>query len=161
VTHDQAEALALADRIAVMEAGRIRQLGTPREVFQRPADTFVANFIGSTPMNLLTGEVRGAQVECAGARLPAPPALPDGTPVVVGVRPEYLAVVDHGITGRVAAVENLGVSSLVTLDCPDGTLLSLTVPEQDEPDLDQPLTVNAPPGRLLFYDADHGRLLNS
>src|SRR6266540_4070418 len=55
VTHDQAEALALADRIAVMEAGRIRQLGTPREVFLRPANTFVANFIGSTPMNLRPG----------------------------------------------------------------------------------------------------------
>ncbi|MFE9749455.1 ABC transporter ATP-binding protein [Saccharothrix saharensis] len=160
VTHDQAEALALADRIAVMEAGRIRQLGTPREVFQRPADTFVANFIGSTPMNLLPGEVRGGHVECAGARLPGPPGLADGTPVVVGVRPEYLASSDNGITGRVATVENLGVSSLVTLDCPNGTLISLTVPEQDEPALGHTLTVNAAPGRLLFYDTEHGRLLD-
>ena len=73
VTHDQAEALALADRIAVMADGRIRQLGTPKEVFQRPADTFVANFIGSTPMNLLAGTVRDGRVEVAGTRL-APPA---------------------------------------------------------------------------------------
>ncbi|MFJ6671280.1 ABC transporter ATP-binding protein [Actinosynnema sp. NPDC091369] len=160
VTHDQAEALALADRIAVMEAGRIRQLGTPREVFQRPADTFVANFIGSTPMNLVGGRVRGGHVDCAGARLPGPPGLADGTPVVVGVRPEYLAVADHGITGRVSTVENLGVSSLVTLDCPDGTPISLTVPEQDEPELGRTLTVDAAPGRLLFYDAEHGRLLD-
>ncbi len=57
VTHDQAEALALADRIAVMESGKLRQLGTPREVFARPVNTFVANFIGSTPMNLLPGVV--------------------------------------------------------------------------------------------------------
>ncbi|MDX6263875.1 MAG: multiple sugar transport system ATP-binding protein [Kribbellaceae bacterium] len=59
VTHDQAEALALADRIAVMQSGKLRQLGTPREVFARPANTFVANFIGSTPMNLLPGVVTG------------------------------------------------------------------------------------------------------
>ena len=159
VTHDQAEALALADRIAVMEAGRIRQLGTPREVFQRPADTFVANFIGSTPMNLVEGRIRGGHVECAGARLPCPRGLAEGTPVVVGVRPEYLTVADGGITGRVATVENLGVSSLVTLDCPDGTLISLTVPEQDEPAVGRSLTVTAGPGRLLFYDAEDGRLL--
>jgi multiple sugar transport system ATP-binding protein len=159
VTHDQAEALALADRIAVMEAGRIRQLGTPREVFQRPVDTFVANFIGSTPMNLIEAQARDGRVECAGARLPGPPGLADGTPVVVGVRPEYLAPAGEGITGRVAAVENLGVSSLVTLDCPDGTLISLTVPEQEEPALGTSLTVDAAPGRLLFYGAHDGRLL--
>ncbi|GAB3001426.1 ABC transporter ATP-binding protein [Saccharothrix stipae] len=158
VTHDQAEALALADRIAVMEAGRIRQLGTPREVFQRPVDTFVANFIGSTPMNLIEAEVRDGRVECAGAGLPGPAGLADGTPVVVGVRPEYLAPAGEGITGRVAAVENLGVSSLVTLDC-SGTLISLTVPEQEEPALGASLTVDAAPGRLLFYGADDGRLL--
>ena len=160
VTHDQAEALALADRIAVMEAGRLRQLGTPREVFQRPADTFVANFIGSTPMNLIRARVRDGHVECAGARLPGPPGLADGTPVVVGVRPEYVAPAGEGITGRVSTVENLGVSSLVTLDCPDGTAVSLTVPEQEEPALGTSLTVGAAPGRLLFYDADDGRLLD-
>ncbi|MEU4743033.1 ABC transporter ATP-binding protein [Actinosynnema sp. NPDC023658] len=159
VTHDQAEALALADRIAVMEAGRIRQLGTPREVFQRPADTFVANFIGSTPMNLVEAEVRAGHVEIAGARLPGPPGLADGTPVVVGVRPEYLVPVADGITGRVSTVENLGVSSLVTLDCPDGVLISLTVPEDEEPALGRALTVGAAPGRLLFYGAEDGRLL--
>ena len=76
VTHDQAEALALADRIAVMQAGKLRQLGSPREVFARPANTFVANFIGSTPMNLLPGTVdptSGGQPchSVAGGSLPA------------------------------------------------------------------------------------------
>ncbi|WP_367128694.1 ABC transporter ATP-binding protein [Saccharothrix sp. HUAS TT1] len=161
VTHDQAEALALADRMAVMDAGRIRQLGTPREVFQRPADTFVANFIGSTPMNLLAAEVRDGHVECAGARLPGLPELVDGTPVVVGVRPEYLSPARDGITGRVSTVANLGVSSLVTLDCADGALVSFTVSEQDEPALGRTLAVNAAPGRLLFYGAEGGRLLGA
>ena len=115
VTHDQAEALALADRIAVMSEGRIRQVGSPKEVFQRPVDTFVANFIGSTPMNLLPGEVSGGLVEVAGARLEPPPGLDlaDGTPVTAGIRPEYLtasAVANDtdGITGTVSIVENLG-----------------------------------------------------
>ncbi|MFD0479570.1 ABC transporter ATP-binding protein [Nonomuraea thailandensis] len=72
VTHDQAEALAMADRMAVMEAGHIRQIGTPAEVFQRPANTFVAGFIGSTPMNLLDGTVRGDTLEVAGCKIAVP-----------------------------------------------------------------------------------------
>ncbi|ANZ42004.1 ABC transporter [Lentzea guizhouensis] len=132
VTHDQAEALALADRIAVMDQGRIRQLGTPREVFQRPADTFVANFIGSTPMNLV-------------------PRDDD----IIGVRPEYLGPADRGLfTGEVSIVENLGVTSLVTLDCGVGYI----VPEEDEPPIGTPVTLDAPPNRVLRYDRETGLL---
>jgi multiple sugar transport system ATP-binding protein len=164
VTHDQAEALALADRIAVMEAGRIRQLGSPKEVFQRPGDTFVANFIGSTPMNLLDGTVVNGAVEVAGARL-APPAglsLVDGTPVVAGIRPEYLSLAlgeDEGIPGTVSIVENLGITSLVTLECADDTLVGLTVLEQDEPPIGARVTAIPHPGRLLLYDGEAGLLL--
>ncbi len=74
VTHDQSEALALADRMAMMEAGRVRQLGTPVEVFKRPANLFVARFIGSTPMNLLPATVDGGSLALGPFRLP----LPDG-----------------------------------------------------------------------------------
>ncbi|WP_329790589.1 ABC transporter ATP-binding protein [Lentzea sp. DG1S-22] len=136
VTHDQAEALALADRIAVMDAGRIRQLGTPREVFQRPADTFVANFIGSTPMNLVP---RGSEI--------------------IGVRPEYLAPAEEGLfTGVVSIVENLGVTSLVTLDCGDDRI-GYVVPEDGEPPVGTTVTVNAPPTRVLSYDRETGLLV--
>ncbi|ONI70584.1 ABC transporter [Actinosynnema sp. ALI-1.44] len=163
VTHDQAEALALADRIAVMESGRIRQLGTPREVFGRPADTFVANFIGSTPMNLLDGTVTDRGLAVAGAILPSPTDLPDNTMVTVGVRPEYLALEPggQGITGTVSTVENLGVSSLVTLECPDGSLLGLTVREQHEPAIGSEVTAAPDPGRVLLYDKESGALLSS
>ena len=162
VTHDQAEALALADRIAVMESGQIRQLGSPKEVFQRPATTFVANFIGSTPMNLLDGVTAGGHVEVAGARLPVPAgvSVADATKVTAGIRPEYLAVGDSGITGTVSIVENLGVSSLVTLECPDGTLVALTVPEHDEPAVGTRMTATPHPGRLLLY-GDDGALLQA
>jgi multiple sugar transport system ATP-binding protein len=159
VTHDQAEALALADRIAVMADGRIRQLGTPKDVFQRPADTFVANFIGSTPMNLLTGTAHDGFVEVAGARLAAA-GLVDGAKVVVGIRPEYLAPAAEGITGTVSIVENLGVTSLVTLECPGDVLVGLTVPEQEEPQVGVAMTAAPAPGRLLVYDAETTRLLS-
>ncbi|OLF16092.1 ABC transporter ATP-binding protein [Actinophytocola xanthii] len=165
VTHDQAEALALADRIAVMSEGRIRQVGSPKEVFQRPRDTFVANFIGSTPMNLLSAIVREGHLEVAGTRLPLPPGvqLTDDTAVTVGIRPEYLRVDGggEGITGTVSIVENLGVTSLVTLECPDGALVGLTVPEQDEPAVGTTLTAAPEPGRLLLYDGETGVLLGS
>jgi multiple sugar transport system ATP-binding protein len=161
VTHDQAEALALADRIAVMSDGRIRQLGTPKEVFQRPTDTFVANFIGSTPMNLLTGTVHGGLVEVAGARLVPPPdlGLADGAPVVAGIRPEYLRPAGEGITGTVSIVENLGVTSLVTLECAGDALVGLTVPEHEEPEVGSTLTAAPDPGRLLLYDGESKELL--
>ena len=85
VTHDQAEALALADRVAVMENGRVRQIGSPREVFQRPASTFVASFIGATPMNLLSGAV--APSGHLGVGAPADAEAPARPPLRLGAGP--------------------------------------------------------------------------
>lgn len=158
VTHDQAEALALADRIAVMEEGRIRQLGTPGEVFRRPANLFVASFIGSTPMNLLPGTVRGGLVAVAGTELPVPEEarglVREGESVVCGVRPEYLDYaeepVDGAIRGRVSVVENLGGSSLVTLDV-EGEPLSVVVGEGFEARDGAEGWALPRPGRLLLY----------
>ncbi|HEX4812574.1 MAG TPA: ABC transporter ATP-binding protein [Nonomuraea sp.] len=140
VTHDQAEALAMADRMAVMEAGHIRQIGTPAEVFQRPANTFVAGFIGSTPMNLLDGAVRGDTLEVAGCKVAVPASaegrLTDGEKIVYGVRPEYMSYsaepVEGALSGKVAIVENLGASHLVTLDVAE-TIVQAVVPEGSEP----------------------------
>jgi multiple sugar transport system ATP-binding protein len=176
VTHDQAEALALADRIAVMESGRLRQLGSPREVFARPANTFVANFIGSTPMNLLPGKVtagvaNGVSVDdavgvvsVAGGSLPATTvSTPTDAEVTVGIRPEYLSLTSGDATGpalrgTVVVAENLGTQSLVTVDC-DGTLVGVTVPEEDEPAPGAAVTLTAPPSRVLLYDRESGELL--
>ena len=168
VTHDQAEALALADRIAVMDAGRIRQLGTPGEVFRRPSSTFVANFIGSTPMNLVDGSLSDGSVLAAGTRLPAPvdrPA-PAGAEVVIGVRPEYLTLhssppADGAFEGTVAVVETLGVSSLVTIECADGVTIGATVPEGAEPPIAAKVYASPQPGRLLLYAKDTGELLGA
>ncbi|HEU5031561.1 MAG TPA: ABC transporter ATP-binding protein [Spirillospora sp.] len=157
VTHDQAEALALADRIAVMEKGRIRQLGTPTEVFRRPANLFVASFIGSTPMNLLPGRVEGEHVVAAGAVLPLPDeahALPAGEEIVCGVRPEYLDYgdrpVDGAFAGRVSVVEHLGGSALVTLDV-EGEPVHVVVGEGREPAPGDEGWALPRPGRVLLY----------
>ncbi len=167
VTHDQAEALALADRIAVMEAGKLRQLGSPREVFARPANTFVANFIGSTPMNLLTGTVDAGPVGAVtvtGGSLPAATgSAPVGAEVTVGIRPEYLTLSTGDVTGpslrgQVVVAENLGTQSLVSVDC-DGTLVGVTVAEEDEPAPGTPVVLTAPASRVLLYDRESGDLL--
>ncbi|MEZ0071044.1 ABC transporter ATP-binding protein [Planotetraspora sp. GP83] len=163
VTHDQGEALALADRIAVMSAGRIMQVGTPSEVFQRPANTFVAAFIGSTPMNLLAGRAENGALHVAGAVLPLPPGVREG-PIVYGLRPEYADLTqspppgrNDAFTGKVAVVENLGTAHLVTLECPQAQadhLIQVVVPEGDEPGLGTPAWVTPRPGRALLYRDD-------
>jgi multiple sugar transport system ATP-binding protein len=168
VTHDQAEALALADRIAVMDAGRIRQLGTPREVFRRPANTFVANFIGSTPMNLLDAVVDGPSVRIGPSTVALPEAargmVADGEQVVLGVRPEYLTfsptAVPDALAGTVAIVEELGTSSLVSLEVGDRTV-AVTVPEGAEPDIGSDGWMVPQPGRALLYRAEDGELVTT
>jgi multiple sugar transport system ATP-binding protein len=166
VTHDQAEALALADRIAVMEGGRIRQVGTPTEVFRRPANTFVAGFIGSTPMNLVPARVHGDELAIAGVRLPVPEEvrgrLAEAEDVVYGVRPEYLDYSPEpalgALTGRVVVVENLGSFSLVSLDLPGeddaATSMQVVVPEGREPQPGDTGWVLPRPGRSLVYRND-------
>jgi multiple sugar transport system ATP-binding protein len=118
VTHDQIEAMTLAHRVAVMNAGEIRQLGTPEEIYDRPADLFVAGFIGSPPMNLLHGEVaEGGFVAPGGVRVPVRHA--HRGPAVLGIRPEDLRVVapEAGdIRAAIYAVELTGESTLVTAD---------------------------------------------
>jgi multiple sugar transport system ATP-binding protein len=156
VTHDQAEALALADRIAVMDAGKLRQVGSPREVFARPANTFVANFIGSTPMNLLPGRLDTSTVAVAGGSLPIVTGGSSGAEVTVGIRPEYLTLtaglVDGpGLRGTVVVTENLGTSSLVAVECSDGTLVGVTVGEAEEPEPGTQVTITAPASRVLLY----------
>ncbi len=154
VTHDQAEALAMADTIAVMEAGHIRQLGTPSEVFHRPANTFVANFIGSTPMNLLPGGAFGSDV------------VPEGDEVLVGFRPEYTLLETsspsgrYALQGKVSIVENLGASMLVSVACGGRSVQSL-VSEGDEPPVDAEVWVTPADRRVLRYRASDGDLLES
>ena len=116
VTHDQEEAMTIADRMAVFMEGRIVQVGTPHEIFRKPATVAVAGFIGTPPMNLLPGTLTEAGVQVAGATLPAGVRPPGPREVTLGVRPGDLRVAAEGIAARVEFIEDFGDSSIVNLE---------------------------------------------
>jgi sn-glycerol 3-phosphate transport system ATP-binding protein len=113
VTHDQVEAMTLAQRMIVMNAGLMEQIGTPEEVYQRPATTFVASFIGSPPMNLMAGQADGTRFTVGGTTLPLPAAAPRSGPLLLGVRPEHADPAASGWSLKVDVVEMLGAERLV------------------------------------------------
>jgi len=112
VTHDQIEAMTMASRVALMDEGRILQLGTPQELYHDPADLRVARFIGSPPVNVFQGKALAHGVELAGAHLPIEPMRAAGTPLQVAIRPEALTLGAHAgrpvLYAKIAHVENLG-----------------------------------------------------
>lgn len=107
----------MADKIVVMQGGRIEQVGAPLELYDRPANVFVASFIGSPAMNLIDGKVTGGMVDVAGARLALPPGstAQDGQEVVYGIRPETFHVAAEGLTGTIAVVEPTGSETHVVV----------------------------------------------
>ncbi|RPI55725.1 MAG: sn-glycerol-3-phosphate ABC transporter ATP-binding protein UgpC [Acidobacteria bacterium] len=122
VTHDQIEAMTLADRIVVLRDGVVEQIGAPLDLYDRPANLFVACFIGSPSMNVIEGEVAadgGALVfrTASGVQLPLPliPALSPGRRVHYGIRPEHLAIADSGVEAEVVVVEPTGSETQVLM----------------------------------------------
>ena len=118
VTHDQVEAMTLAQRMIVMNGGRIEQIGTPEQVYGKPASTFVAGFIGSPPMNLLTGQGDGSRFTVGGQTLVLPAPAPRAGPLMLGVRPEHAQIGDRAGTHagwplKVELLEMLGAERLV------------------------------------------------
>jgi multiple sugar transport system ATP-binding protein len=171
VTHDQGEALAMADRMAVMEAGHIRQVGTPSDIFHRPTSVFVANFIGSTPMNLLpavvTGVGREAHLMLGAVRLEVPAMaaglLPqDGEQVLLGSRPEYTDLATQqrpaALRGKVVVVENLGATALVSVET-SGQIVQAVVPEDQQPPIGALAWVRPQHSRALVYRQGDGLLV--
>jgi multiple sugar transport system ATP-binding protein len=122
VTHDQVEAMTLADRICVMQKGKVLQIGQPREIYERPATSFVATFLGTPRMNLVEGRVSGEVITCGPFRVPAPAAVraaKDADEVVVGIRPEDVHLAKEGDEGaarfEVAVSEPLGAETHLVL----------------------------------------------
>jgi sn-glycerol 3-phosphate transport system ATP-binding protein len=116
VTHDQVEAMTLAQRMIVMNGGRMEQIGTPDEVYHRPATTFVASFIGSPPMNLIQGQADGSRFTAGGQTLALPVAAPRVGELTLGLRPEHTELSRAGSAGwplKVEALEMLGAERLV------------------------------------------------
>ncbi|MFD7528236.1 ABC transporter ATP-binding protein [Streptomyces sp. NPDC059849] len=162
VTHDQEEALSLADRIAVMRDGEIQQLGTPEEIYDAPANVFVADFVGEPAVNLLPGTATGSgEVRLSDSvRVPVPHRIAAGRAVVLGIRPEDVRLDDTGARARVAAHEPLLESGIATLSL-DGVAEPLVVVTGPEVRLDRDDTVRitADPRHVHVFDAQTGDAL--
>jgi multiple sugar transport system ATP-binding protein len=164
VTHDQAEAMTMADRIAVLDAGQLQQLGTPDAVYQRPANLFVAQFIGSPPMNILDAEASGDALTVAGGwRIAAPRPLVAARPVKVGLRPEGidldLAHQDGGQAAEVLVSEPLGSEVIVNVKLGDALLKVRTAPAV-RPEPGARVYLHVQPGAVRVFDTASGAALN-
>jgi multiple sugar transport system ATP-binding protein len=129
VTHDQHEAMSMADRIAVMNAGRIEQIGSPQEIYDRPASMFVADFIGSPPMNFLhcdgglDSDTHCVRFKDVSVPIPEIHERRQGGSVVLGVRPEHIRFSDEApLRGRVFGAEYLGTTQIVTVITEQGSI---------------------------------------
>jgi len=155
VTHDQEEAMTLADRIAVFMDGRIVQVGTPRQIFARPLSVDVAAFIGTPPMNLLAGAWEGHAVTVGGSTVAVAAETRTVRDVVVGIRPHDLRLADGGLRARVEGVEELGDSAIVDLVV-DERLVKL---KTDRPPVlreGEPVFVAFAPEDAHLFDAESG-----
>jgi multiple sugar transport system ATP-binding protein len=164
VTHDQIEALTMADRIGVLLAGRLVQIGTPTDIYDRPATTYVAQLVGSPKINLLNaGRENGtlyladSAVRLALARLGVDPGkLPPA--FIMGVRPEDVhPIADGEFGGQIALVEPLGVETLLHIKVGSQTVVS-TVPGISQYRLGETVQFNIAPERLHFFGADGARV---
>ncbi len=161
VTHDQVEAMTLGQRLLVMNGGRIEQIGTPEQVYGTPASTFVAGFIGSPPMNLMTGQADGSRFVIGNTTLNLPTAAPRSGALILGVRPEHVSIDAQGGPGswplQVDVLEMLGAERLVYGRLGDA-LFTLRIDGMLVPPRHGDVVrLHVPPERLHWFDAGSGR----
>ncbi len=160
VTHDQVEAMTLAHRVAIMNEGVLQQIGKPREVYDNPANLFVAGFMGSPSMNFVDGQVENGRFESDGVSLPLANGATAG-PAVMGFRPEDATVVDPGMgqfDAKVFTAELTGDVTLVTIIIGDKSL-AVKMPKEYEVDFDSAVAVNLPLQKAFLFDANTGNRL--
>ncbi len=167
VTHDQAEAMTMADRITVMQAGHIQQIGTPLEIYRQPANLFVAGFFGMPAMNTIRGQVycdetSGFRAPHLNLQLPKD-AVPDaalGRDVHLGVRAEHVTLAPHGEPGTVVLTEPLGDVTLVFFNYGDDSRLVAKVDGDCTYHVGEAIRFTCNPSGVLFFDAQDGARLN-
>jgi len=166
VTHDQIEAMTLADRIVAMNGGLVQQVGSPLDLYDRPANLFVAGFIGSPAMNMFDGTYRaaGPAIEVDGGHriaLPRPLQVADGTRLTIGIRPEHIPVHipvsgEGGIPARVELVEPTGLGTILHVRPFGGTLKAFTL-NRDATAVGDTVAIRLPAERLHLFDAQSGQ----
>jgi multiple sugar transport system ATP-binding protein len=167
VTHDQLEAMSMADKIAVMNHGIVEQFATPKEIYERPATMFVADFIGSPPMNLLRFEgaaepgARSVQVNGATIEVPAVREGVSSRPLALGVRPEHIRFEDAAqLRGTVYGVEYLGTTQIVTITTAQGPMKA-RVPASEHVRVGEAVGLRLSSDRLSLFDAGSGRAIRT
>jgi multiple sugar transport system ATP-binding protein len=161
VTHDQAEAMTLADRIAVLSAGRLEQVDTPRRIYEAPATVFVASFFGIPPMNLIDAERDGESARAAGLEVRAPRT--DVSALVLGVRPEHVDIgpsenSDNRALGEVTAAEPLGAETHLEVTL-EHSVIRARVAGFDAPPIGERVSVGVDAARIRWFDRETGRAL--
>ncbi len=164
VTHDQIEAMTMADKIVVMNDGRIEQIGAPLDLYDRPQNRFVAGFIGSPAMNFISGRFAGSGASAAfeaegGVRIAitAPAGLAPGHPLVLGVRPEHLMLGPHGIAAEVVVVEPTGSEVQVNARAANGEEIVAVFRERHSFTPGDTITLTPQPGTIHLFDGESGR----
>jgi len=162
VTHDQVEAMTLADRIVVLRAGKVEQIGPPQELYDKPANTFVAGFIGSPKMNFLNVKAAGGSgaLELTHPSFAAPVRLPRDSAasgeLLLGLRPEHLLFEDGPCRLRLTAdlVENLGGATLIYAQTAAGEALAIHTPGRRPLKKGEAFTAGFDPGQAYLFAAD-------
>ncbi len=160
VTHDQIEAMTMADRIVVMHDGIIEQIGTPLELFDHPGNLFVAQFIGSPSMNVFKGQLQGDQVQALGARWPVEPRLAAaaGREVHYGIRPTDLRLGSDGIAARVVVIEPTGAETELLVEV-GGQQLVLVMHGRTQARPDDIVHLQLDADKAHVFDAQGGQRL--
>ncbi len=159
VTHDQIEAMTLADRVVVMSRGEVQQVGTPLEIYDRPANVFVAAFIGNPAMNLMQGTLTGGVFEAANVRVSGLKG-PDG-PVTLGFRAEDASLAASGeIVAPIYSMELLGDASMATVQA-GGALVAVKAAKDYVGRIGQPIVIHVPVNTCHLFDATTGVRLNA
>jgi sn-glycerol 3-phosphate transport system ATP-binding protein len=164
VTHDQVEAMTLAQRMVVMNAGRAEQVGSPMEVYENPQTIFVAGFIGSPAMNFVAGKANGdgrIALDHGGEARTSRATLAQGQAVTVGIRPEHLVPCgerDALLSGPVEMVENLGADALIHIGHGGNNVIA-RIPHGASPAVGSTFCVGADPARVFVFDATTGARL--
>ena len=154
VTHDQIEAMTLADRVVVMNKGIVQQVGTPTEIYDRPKNSFVASFIGNPAMNLIDGTLSGGTFKADGVEISGLIG-PDG-PITLGYRAEDAMMQEGGnVSAPVYSMELLGDATMVTMRL-GGTISSIKAPKDYRADIGQHVTAQIPVSAVHLFDAESG-----